>query len=698
MSQQVAKSTSQIIAASSCSWQNKSTIKNFQQDLIKIVERASTISDRLSEDFVFQESNKESNKESKVIDARFLKWCQVVAKGNHEQFFKRLEWDELDPNSVRQILGNTKLVDRQSLPSWTDTLNRAMEIAGNIGNNNDIFSDVKYQKYQYLSIETPLPFEEIYLPFIEVAKEKLATKTNLNFDLISKSAYLQLQSELLKQLTNLFIRTLDLEFSLYRAYKGSQLVRLISKLQNNSSRQLYEEFVKKVLKDGLLTFFQEYSVLARLAATATDFWVETTAEFIHRLNSDWIKIQQTFPTRELRQVVAIETGLSDLHNCGRSVKIIQFTSGFKLVYKPKNLSLEQAYFSFLTWINQQDAILNLQTLKIINCSTHGWIEFIPALPCQDREAVKRYYQRAGIILCLVYALRGTDCHRENLIACGEQPVLIDLETLLHHQTWKCQENPEAIAIADQRLVNSVLVTALLPGANLNLGKIPGKTIDVSGLGNNDINPSIQSLGWENINTDSMGIVEGKIEISPQKNQPFGEDLDTSLSNYTEELIAGFKQAYNFLREHQELLLAPNSPLTVFNQQKVRIVLRNTQLYGSILQNSLNPKFMRHGIERSIRLDILSRALLSSRNKPNNWAMIAAERQALEQLDIPYITAYSNSNTITINSQITINNIFDNYSYGDVLARIRGLSNNNLLEQIDIIKTSLDSCFSKPEPK
>ena len=53
--------------------------------------------------------------------------------------------------------------------------------------------------------------------------------------------------------------------------------------------------------------------------------------------------------------------------------------------------------------------------------------------CASEEEIRRYYRRTGHLLCLVYALNGSDFHYENLIADGEHPVPIDLETICHHR-------------------------------------------------------------------------------------------------------------------------------------------------------------------------------------------------------------------------------------------------------------------------
>jgi lantibiotic modifying enzyme len=73
-----------------------------------------------------------------------------------------------------------------------------------------------------------------------------------------------------------------------------------------------------------------------------------------------------------------------------------------------------------------------------------------------QEEIKRYYQRAGQLLCLLYVLGANDCHNENLIACGEHPVLVDLETLMHHPFREIagqerKEGAEALSLAHQQL-------------------------------------------------------------------------------------------------------------------------------------------------------------------------------------------------------------------------------------------------------
>ena len=109
------------------------------------------------------------------------------------------------------------------------------------------------------------------------------------------------------------------------------------------------------------------------------------------------------------------------------------------------------------------------------------MEFIPALPCQEEAERGRFYRRQGSLLALLYVLGGNDIHAENLIASGEYPVLVDLETLLQPglpRDVSALTQAEADAAAAAR--SSVLAAGLLP--RRVPGVAGGAPVDLSGLG------------------------------------------------------------------------------------------------------------------------------------------------------------------------------------------------------------------------
>lgn len=660
-----------------------------KKELVEIVERASTITERLGTGFL----PKALEFDNIIVNSKLEKWCQIVAKGDQDKFEKRLTWDGLTLSTVRRALGLVSLTDERNLPPWLETLSEAIKASDLI--SVETIEKGAVEEYRYLNFQKPVPFEEIFLPFIYVAKQKLTSQVSDSYHLLSEEAYATLERSLLRLLAGYCSPIVELKFSAFRASRQSPLNRLLGQFNNSHSKDQYNAFIKEMLKErGLLSFFQEYPVLARLVATAVDFWVDAIGEFLLRLASDWSEIQQTFQTgAELGQVVAIKSSLSDPHNQGRSVIALNFTSGLKLIYKPRNLGMEEAYFKLLAWFNQQGVPLPFKLLKVINHSTYGWVEFVESLPCEDKQEVQRYYERIGMLLCVLYALKANDCHFENLIACGEHPVLVDMETLMHHQVWEKEDLRKYSAaplLANQQLFqDSVLRSGLLP--QWISGPDGQGAFDLSGLGgHSEQETSYCVLKWNNINTDDMSLGYEFAKIPLRANVPSQKGVTLSPNDYVEELVDGFQQMYRFLVGHREALLASDSPLATLAHQQVRFIFRPSQVYGSVLYNTLQPECLRDGVDRSIELDVFSRAFLSSDSKPLLWSLLKAELQALEQMDLPYFAGYSDSAALSITPGQTIEQCFKEPSYDGVISRIKQLSDQDLAQQIAIIRGSLYS--------
>lgn len=100
-----------------------------RQDLLNIVEQASTLSERLgvggSPSHRHHFIRDEAKVNEKQIISRLEAWCQIVAQGNPEKFAKRLAWDGMDFSTIVSVLGAVRLADAQQLPIWAETLREA---------------------------------------------------------------------------------------------------------------------------------------------------------------------------------------------------------------------------------------------------------------------------------------------------------------------------------------------------------------------------------------------------------------------------------------------------------------------------------------------------------------------------------------------------------------------------------------------
>lgn len=655
-----------------------------KKKLLKIVEQATTIREQITTDFILEE-----NKNNDVtVNSQIQQWCQIAAQGNWEKFKKRLAWDNLNLNSIPCVIESVKPAINCHIPTWLETLSEALKAAAQV--DLEPLKNNTPREERFLNTQVPLPFEEVLLPFIYVGIKKLKTLLGSSYGLLSENAHANLERSLLRWLSYLSSLSLELEFSIFRASRQSKVAHLLKKSPGDYSKKHYQEFINGLLTEGLLTFFQEYAVLARLMAMATDIWIDATQEFISRLESDWSGIQKIFENeKELGQVVTIEPELSDRHHSGRSVMIVTFASGLKLVYKPRNLELEQAYVKLLDWFNRNNVPLEFKLFKVLNRSTYGWVEFVQSLPCRDEEEARRYYQRTGMLLCLVHILEGTDLHKENVVASGEHPVLIDLETLMHPRIREVQDSETSTgssSLARQQLWHSVLRTGLLPQWQFGA---EDQAYDVSALGAaNEQETFVQVRNWLNINTDAMVVRYESAKIQPSQNAPSLDRNNLLLNEYHEDIIDGFQQMYRFLMEHCQEILAKDSPLAALAHQEVRFVFRPTQIYISIFKKTLDPKFLRNGVDWSIQFDILSRAMLVSDTKPFYWPLLSVEKQALEQMDIPLFAARSDSDNLTVAPNQTIKKYFAEPSFNSVISRLNQLNNEDLEQQVSLIRASL----------
>ena len=664
------------------------TMEFHRDDLIKIAEKASTVFERLGTGFV--PCDVEENEA--VINSRMKKWCQVIARGDEKQFKKRFAWDGLDLSSLKGALGSVRIADRQNLPSWTEILNEAIKTTLPVP-TEETEAEVQ-KKARFLNPREPLPFEELFVSFVYAARQKLITLTGPGYNLLTEDTHTTLERNLLNMLTSQCVRALDAEFAGFRA--GRQFIHhpsglnIFGSFPDGDDRKLYRAFIREMLEEKLASFFAEYCVLGKLAARVTELWIDALGEFLLRLESDLADIQKTFKDNP-GEVIAVEPYLSDRHNNGRSVIRLEFKSGLKLIYKPKDLALEKVFYKLQSWFNENGITLPFKVLKVLNYQTHGWVEYVEYAPCKNKEEAERYYKRAGMTLCILYVLGGSDCHHENIIACGEYPVLIDTETLSQppvHIIDDGEIGVKAITMANEETWNSVLRTAFLPIWQMVQG---GKSYDISGLGGIEKQDmSYQKRVWKNVNTDRMKFEYECVRTKPRTNIPVLKGESLLSYNYAGEIIEGFEQMYRFLMEHRENLLSVNNPLAELKNRKVRFIFRNSRVYSEILKKALCPEYLRDGADRSIQLDVLARTFIPYSTKPHFFLLFSSELKAVENLDIPIFISCSDNDDLLIPHGQTVKHYFAGASYDSIVSLIKTLNDEDMKKQSAFIRASLSS--------
>ncbi len=537
-----------------------------------------------------------------------------------------------------------------------------------------------------------LPFEDVLIPFVAVARARLKDRVGHKRSLLSETAHLTLERSLLESLSTYAAPSLYLEFTIQRTITYSPLDQLVAATLNNSQQILYKRFVHQVWDRWQDSFWTMYAPLARTLSLVTVAWVESIDEFLFRLLADQCALQQTFGgERRLGQVLSVEPALSDPHGGGRQVMSLTFEGEQQIVYKPRPVGVEAAFMRLIDFLNAQGTPLALKSVKLLDAGTYGWMEHVGHRPCKSEGELRHYYARTGMLLCLLYVLEAVDCHAGNLIALGDQPILVDLECLLHPriEARNVGIGEHALNLAQQFLQDSVLRTGLLPQWTIEHNA--DLAYDMSGLGGDGGQATPHQVTiWQHVNTDCMKLSYVQGCLSFQANLPTLYETNADAVTYVEEIVEGFRQMYMFLLSRQRLLLAPRSPLYELAHCSVRVILRSTNAYQALLLISLNPRNMRGESE----CRTVWQGLLEERNASNPqlhcMRSVSAEVDALDRGDIPVFRTLASSRNLEVGLGQVVAGCFSRSGFERALEKIENLSVTTMEQQVKLIYSALST--------
>jgi type 2 lantibiotic biosynthesis protein LanM len=420
--------------------------------------------------------------------------------------------------------------------------------------------------------------------------------------------------QLNRRLHSLTTRTLVLELN-----------RAAGSLEGATAEDRFADFVRKTsTPTGLSSLFTEYPVLARLIGQACLNAADAHLELLRRFAAD--RGQLT----ELGPLIGVTGGFGDAHQRGRSVKQLEFSGGAKVIYKPRPLELHAGFTTIVRWLNDRLPGLELETVDALVRPGYGWLRFVSHRPCESLTEVDRFYRRQGILLALLYALDGTDVHFENVVARGDQPVLIDIETLFHPTL---QSSNEATDPASEALSRSVHRTSLLP--QMFIGE--NGALDISGLGGGGGGklPS-DRVDWVDAGTDRMRLTRSPADLPAGVNRPKLGDRDIEPSEHSAALLAGFRLGYDAIVAGRRELLG------LLNRSAgdvIRVLVRPTNFYAKLLDETTHPDLLRDAADRDEAFGLLWD---DSDADPARQRLVDSELADLWSGDIPMFTGRPDS--------------------------------------------------------
>lgn len=338
--------------------------------------------------------------------------------------------------------------------------------------------------------------------------------------------------------------------------------------------------------DRLFPLFNNFPVLATLWCRVISQWREHVTEVLSRFRKDRAALAHAFFGNEpIGAITDVLCSLSDSHNQGRTVMQLQFKGG-AVIYKPRPGEGEWEWGSLMEWMNLQSFRPQLRAARVLRRNSYCWMERIEVAPCQDRAAGRRFYQRIGGMIAAAYLVRAVDCHRDNLIAAGEDPVLVDADALWHVSGVTRTQSP----------LDLLYRTGFFPNSNPR---------------------SLQSR------SSILGRTRTGKHLARIGTRPLGA------RQYEREIAQGFSKAWHCILGTERRRTAFARRLRRIRSRERRWIYLATERYTAIRQASIQPSALQSRTERD---RLIARLCKRKAVAP---AVIAAETHALKRLDIPY---------------------------------------------------------------
>lgn len=461
------------------------------------------------------------------------------------------------------------------------------------------------------------------------------------------------------------------------------LIRLVKKvlvyefhlIQKNNLRLTLPEFLENLAeKSELQQFLDRYQILKGHIEKIFKHHNHYIMELLTRLQTDLKELEELFNLENYEWNLI--KCLGDSHCLGKQVSIITFCQDQEvkqIVYKPRDMNLEKMFHIFLEFINKNCLSKPIKTIKILSKNGYGWAEYVEHLNIQKIGA-DDYYFKFGVLLGICHLLNGRDIHFENIIASGEDPVIIDLECLFTPPVRQQQYNDLDFP--------SIFATLLIPPIHDHAKKQD----DFSAAQNHAIQPFM--INQYVIKGDFQRIVyleKIAVFIKPEKNILVDQSTQDSISasTYSRIIAQGYCHYMRWVIKNREEVLA--FVIGHFSHLETRLVFRPTFMYQRVLLESFHPKFL---IDFQQYYHSLNQLL--DKGHALSKAIDYHEFFDLLNGDIPYFST-STSDTFIRNSQGEIIKLKTKCSGLErVVNKISCLDDEYINKRIEQILISLDS--------
>lgn len=420
---------------------------------------------------------------------------------------------------------------------------------------------------------------------------------------------------------------------------------------------------------------EEFPLLIRWLSNIDLYCKEAVTELFQRFEDDRTDIHSQLAIPTTAKIVEVVTGLSDPHRGGRSVMSLRFDNESQLVYKPKSLDIDAAFYKFVSNYSNATGII---PLKVLSKGDYGWVEYARNVGTESSSFANPV--SIGQASACFWLLNTTDLHSENVLACGDGVFALDLETLLLAPAQK-----KSVFAEDIWRNHSIYTTMLF---DFSFGE--KRKQNISGF---DPSQDLTTLAPQ----VKFNIVEDHVTLTalePKELEAFSDKISSKYQDTVESIIKGFDSVtQSELRHHLN-----NFVEEISDNVQVRIVFRDTYFYARILDKMRQPRFLRDGALLYLDLFNLHVGLADSLVKDEKlYNLVDDEILQLLQGDIPYFSNRIDDLDLQTSSS-TLANFFLTSGKKHSLEKISKFEDSDSEEQKALIKVAMGKYYTNDHVK
>lgn len=446
----------------------------------------------------------------------------------------------------------------------------------------------------------------------------------------------------------------------------SDFRRYLSKIATQSSvvtvitkTKLMDYALKTSSDSDPINFRSDAYILQKIVSRIADFTsysvevIKKMYQFLQLENGTFILLSFIAESSDSHNYARVPVRLSLCIN-----SIIQ-----QYFYKPVDISLYNFYAEFVTSFLTSYKIITPQVYySDNNC---GIIELLSP-HCQDNneDVIPTYfYSYLGVQLAILYALRATDMHMENIMACRNQPVILDLETICYRLEPQIAWDVQYVG-----LVSDSKTSALLGGGNHRFIEF-----DVIFQNDEPTKPSIKTY-------KEQKWVQNRLLLSGDMVHPLA---------YFDNIVAGFKEGYQCILNQKRSIIEWMIEKFSHEQYQIRHLIRPTYIYSKELQMLDSPNSNSY---RKRKDELLYRFYnLPHLSHTIHKSIAAAETADLLYGDVPYFYSHSCNCHLMHHHRIVYSNYF-NLSLQSLMQKhiLFNINATSLLQQLNVLQNIYDN--------